>query len=336
MKTNTNLLSDLTAVIETIRRRIEAHGNSIAENETRTRQSLIDPLLIALGWDVSDPVQVTLEYKTEQGKQQRADYALLHGNHPVAVIEAKKLNVLLEKHHPQAVSYAYFGNIKYMLVTNGDEWQMYDLRKPAGMYWEQRLLMQINISNEPMHQIALKVLRLWNINLTSGHEPVEAATPMLANTTKPETVQPKNTPEIIKPSAKIVDANESDWIALSDKQIIRSGLKGSFQVMYDSQSKKVANQTKFLISIINDLLIDKELLTTSDCPIILNDRGDKYFIHSEPEHANGEEFTSPQRLNKDLFIDSAINLKTKIKTLRELLKQFGVDPASVQIRLDSK
>ena len=49
------LLDDLVGVIETLKERIAAHGAKPAENETRTRMALIDPLLQALGWDVSDP-----------------------------------------------------------------------------------------------------------------------------------------------------------------------------------------------------------------------------------------------------------------------------------------
>ena len=47
------LLDELIRVIETIENRIERHGNSLRENETRTRMALIDPLLSALGWDTA-------------------------------------------------------------------------------------------------------------------------------------------------------------------------------------------------------------------------------------------------------------------------------------------
>ena len=38
-------LDDLAATIETIKERIVGHRTSLAANETRTRQVLIDPLL---------------------------------------------------------------------------------------------------------------------------------------------------------------------------------------------------------------------------------------------------------------------------------------------------
>ena len=67
-------LDDLVARIELLQARIRSHKAALRENETRTRMALIDPLMHALGWDVSDPGVVTPEYKVSGGW---ADYALL-------------------------------------------------------------------------------------------------------------------------------------------------------------------------------------------------------------------------------------------------------------------
>ena len=97
-------LDDLVHVIETLQQRIKDHGDSLRQNETRTRMALIDPLLQALGWDVADPGLVTPEYSAGNG---RADYALLGGNgNPAAFIEAKHFGEPLERpqHTEQEVS----------------------------------------------------------------------------------------------------------------------------------------------------------------------------------------------------------------------------------------
>ena len=49
------LLDDLVTAIQTVQQRIRDHGTSLSQNEYRTRISLIDPVLNALEWDVSDP-----------------------------------------------------------------------------------------------------------------------------------------------------------------------------------------------------------------------------------------------------------------------------------------
>ena len=122
-------LDELAATIATIKERIDDHRTSLAANETRTRQVLIDPLLAALGWDVSDPNLVELEYSAGQG---RADYALLGEHGPVAVVEAKRLGEYLDdKHVMQVLNYANSQGIGYMVVCNGDEWRMYDVFQPS-------------------------------------------------------------------------------------------------------------------------------------------------------------------------------------------------------------
>ena len=56
------MLDDLVDVIETLQERIQTHSATLRANEIRTRTALIDPMLTALGWDVSDPALVTPEY----------------------------------------------------------------------------------------------------------------------------------------------------------------------------------------------------------------------------------------------------------------------------------
>ena len=74
--------------------RVDAHGEYIASLEVRTRYALIDPILQALGWNLSDPSQVELEHKTKpcQPNSPRVDYALLSTTgKPVILVEAKLL-----------------------------------------------------------------------------------------------------------------------------------------------------------------------------------------------------------------------------------------------------
>ena len=92
------LLEDLVGCIELLQERIRSYSAPLRENETRTRMALIDPLLRALDWDVSDPGVVTPEYRIKDGvKDGWADYALLRPDgSPAAAVEAKKLGEALE------------------------------------------------------------------------------------------------------------------------------------------------------------------------------------------------------------------------------------------------
>ena len=172
--TQSELLKPLVDAIETVKRRITEHGTSLRENETRTRVALIDPILRALGWDVSEPGSVTLEFDV-QGR--RADYALLRANNrPAATIEAKKLGEALATHRMQMLNYANASGVDYAGLTDGNHWELYDVFKRGEL--SERELLSVTIADAPSHESALKLLRLWQPNLASG-APVEAERPVL-------------------------------------------------------------------------------------------------------------------------------------------------------------
>ena len=170
------MLDDLQCVIAKLQKMIETRSDYLSEKETRTRQVLIDPLLQQLGWEVSDPDAVQLEYGIEK---KRADYALMSDGDPVAVIEAKGLRKpLTDTVTTQAHSYVNEEGIPYMIVTDGNRWEMYEVFKKAAL--KERLLMEFQLSKQPAHEIALQVLRIWKPNLASG-KPKKAMKPVLVS-----------------------------------------------------------------------------------------------------------------------------------------------------------
>ena len=74
------------------------------KHETSTRYMFIDPILRALGWDLSDPDECVVEYRVATGLRgtnegsRRTDYALLdaRGN-PAVLVEAKRIDVDTEE-----------------------------------------------------------------------------------------------------------------------------------------------------------------------------------------------------------------------------------------------
>ena len=175
-------LDDLQGVIEKLQQIIKVHRDYLSRHETRTRQVLIDPLLRELGWDVSDPAAVELEYSVKLvykvGKKW-ADYTLMFKDElmsdadskPVAVIEAKPLGSdLNDDKMMQALNYANRDAINYMIVTDGNKWEMYEVFKQAAL--EERLLMKLELSQKRLaHKNAMEALAMWKPNLTSK-EPV--------------------------------------------------------------------------------------------------------------------------------------------------------------------
>lgn len=158
------MLTDLVQTIETLQQRIVAHRSHIGDYESRTRVALIDPMLRALGWDVSDPGLVHIEPRTANGW---ADYALLGGDErPVVFVEAKKL---ADRDAPiqQTVGYAvteniqHRSNVRYCASTNGDRWEVYDIIA-------QESVISVSLSGEKAPKCALKLLGLWRDSLMDG------------------------------------------------------------------------------------------------------------------------------------------------------------------------
>lgn len=116
-------LSEFIALIERLRKCAETHKEYLANNEAATRACLVDPVLRILGWDVSDPEQVRVEYKVE-GKS--ADYALLRDGKPHILIEAKSLGAKIKEDFWQLAVYAARTGAALGVMTNGDEWVFLD------------------------------------------------------------------------------------------------------------------------------------------------------------------------------------------------------------------
>ena len=168
-------LDDLQEVIEKFKHMIDTHHDYLSGKERRTRQVLIDPLLNALGWDVSDPGAVYLEHN-------QMDYALMSDDNPVAVVEAKPLGKSLEtsKATSQSIAYAVENNIPYIVVTDGDKWKMYEVFKQQTL--EDRKLMEFQLSKDLSQDSALQALRIWKPNLATGRPNAKRCSPVLRTT----------------------------------------------------------------------------------------------------------------------------------------------------------
>ena len=102
-------------------------------NETATRYILIDPVLRALGWDIYDLDECSVEWPMPFGKPiGRADYVLgnSHGEN-IIVIEAKRLDVAVGG-EPRGFENKLAGYTRGMtngvaVLTNGLVWRLYEL-----------------------------------------------------------------------------------------------------------------------------------------------------------------------------------------------------------------
>ena len=165
----TDLLQPLTDAITIVRAAINKYDEKLSKDETKTRYILIDPILRALGWDVSILNDVEVEYPTLDRK--KVDYALLSSNQvPLVLVEAKRLNErLASKYTSQLLMYCVEAGARCGVLTDGNEWQMYDTLKikPLG---EKRTMYVVLTSHQPA-VAARHLLDLWKNFVRDEGEP---------------------------------------------------------------------------------------------------------------------------------------------------------------------
>ena len=325
-------LDDLVSVIETLQQRIISHRQSLQQNEIRTRTALIDPLLTALGWDVSDPAVVTPEYSVGEG---RADYAL-NGSEaiPAAMVEAKRLgHALNDEERMQMLNYANARGVRYAAVTDGNAWELYEVFKQAPL--EDRRLLIVRIVGSPAHELALQLLMLWRPNVASG-QPVEAVEPLIASAPVSQTAmtaaaEMSSIIEAPRPILSEPVSIEPGWVSLPDFNP-PGGSKPPAAIRFPDGSLQGIRRWNDILTAVATWLNASGKLTTSHMPVQSSPK--TYIVHTRPQHPTGNEFFLHREIpNASLVVNthgSAIQMR---KNSRTLLEHCHVDPATVQLQV---
>lgn len=121
---------DVDAIVE-IGRKIKDRELT-PDNEQATKQWLVMPVLVALGYNPFSS-DIVPEFNADVGvkKGEKVDYALQINNQPIALIECKQLDVQLNSKHVTQL-YRYFApsEVRIAILTNGDEyWFFTDSKK---------------------------------------------------------------------------------------------------------------------------------------------------------------------------------------------------------------
>ena len=315
-------LDDLVAWIELLRARIRSpHNAALRENETRTRMALIDPLMHALGWDVSDPGAVTPEYKVGSGW---ADYALLRPDgKPAATVEAKKLGEALASHRMQMLTYANASGIDYAGLTDGNHWELYDVFKRGQL--EERRMLKVSIANDPAHESALKLLLLWRPNLESGQQPVPANKPILRDARRP-TPKPAVVEEVPAPRPE-----SPDWVVLSEYNPPTGTPCPAAIRFWDGSERKLEHWYEILTFVVEKLYTEGQL-TDENIPVPSGSK--RHIVHTKSVHPTDKPFTSCKSIDgTPLFVEVHLSAPDIRQNSQNLLQSFGPNPVAVYLQV---
>ncbi|MCE2405394.1 MAG: hypothetical protein J4F43_09595 [Dehalococcoidia bacterium] len=280
---------------------------------------LIDPLLQVLGWDTSEPSLVTPEYNVS-GRW--ADYALLSGGQPAAIIEAKKLDESLESHRMQMLNYSNASGIQYAGLTDGNRWELYEVFKQAPL--EERRILDVSIATSPSHRSALQLLLLWRPNLASG-QPLPASVPLLSEPTQPVSVS--TVPKLAPP-----DLGQG-WASLSEF-VAQPGTKAPPHIRFPDGAQ---HENKFWVDVLAHTvqwLWKRGSLRTDNVPV--KSSGKRYIVNTVPQHPGGNHFNAPRQVaGTELSVEANISSQAAIANAKRLLTYCNEDASQVYLQLDN-
>ena len=305
------MLDAVVRTIDKLQQRIRAHRDEIGQYEHRTRASLIDPLLRALGWDVGDPAQVTLEKPIDA--LGRPDYALLgeKSGKPVLFIEAKKLAVK-EAPIEQLVAYVTGENLRsnykvsFGAWTNGDVWQVIDVVR-------QEVVAEARLSQDTAADCAFKLLGLWRDSLIDGslRTPVELHSKRRIDPSDQESKPPP------KRRAKRTGKGRSGTLA--DFDAATDGTPTSIAFPGET-ARPLRTQKELLVSVANYLIRTNQLTANNGA---LRSGHRRYLVHSSPEHPGGNAFKGGVELDNGLHLETSHPFPQTVKYAQKLLDHFG-------------
>ena len=157
-------MEELRQIIETVRERAELHRAVLEDSIPRTRMSLVEPVLRALGWDTGDPRQVWPDYTHpmkdgEDGSTRSVNLMLFMETAGTWV--AIEVIPLGSEPHPEAperrLQVCRKTNTPLAVVTNGTSWWFHTNPETAGEKQET----SVDLGKQPDHQAALGLMILW-------------------------------------------------------------------------------------------------------------------------------------------------------------------------------
>lgn len=180
VKQTTDVLSD---TIHKIRKRIlRLRDRKERIGEENTKAVLIDPILRALGWNVGELDEVCREYR-RKSRDNPVDYALFLLRKECLFIEAKALekDINDRKWILQTLSYATAVGVEWCVLTNGDEYRLYNSHAPVPA--DEKLFRKFRISEPSDNDYSLETLELiskekmgenilkvlWRAHFIDGH-----------------------------------------------------------------------------------------------------------------------------------------------------------------------
>ena len=317
-------LDNLNELVGKLKERIEQHKDVLRGNETATRYALIDPLLTALGWDLSDPGQVRTEYNPD-GDRRRSDYTMFTGGDkkkPQLVIEAKKLGTPISVEIiDQTITYCIREGIPHFVVTNGDDWEVYPTFREGHTRITEKRIVDFKLT-DTAETTVMNMLTLWRGNFESG-SPVVPVTPDRPASQQTENPAPQPAPEESPSSVQ-----RPNRVMPLDKFNPNKGDHPPAALLFPGGTEKEITNWYEFQTLVVEWLVDTDRLTATDCPV----EGPKggYLVSASPFHRNNKRFRAKKQVS-DVWIEAAKDGPNHVRTAKKILEARKIDCSDVRV-----
>ena len=339
------ILENLLTLVETLRKRVDDHGDALRQSEALTRYVLIDPLLRELGWNTEDPNMVRPEFRLQNASGHRtADYALLNNGKPVMMLEAKKLDTNLQDDAvEQGIIYCLQEGTGYFSVTDGRRWEIYATHIKVPI--DDKRLISFDLKTNSTPKVCLKALALWRPSVISGHVQV-GQTPIVGlgdeqtSTTESQPIQgttvqaPGDENEGVSLSTmgsgqSVPTQDEQGWQPLSELNLQSGGPKPT-EISFPNNTTVSIETWKDMMDKAVHWLIENKKLNENDCPI--RPKGySRCLVNTSPKHLDGKNFTSPKQIGT-FYIETNYGGRYIIPPVKAIIQYVGQDPAQFKVR----
>lgn len=224
-------------------------------DEAKTKQYIIEPILLALNWDLYDPNIVVPEYTIEiaSRKGEKVDYLLQKSpssrNNSV-IIEAKPVREkLTKKHLHQLAGYYPHSEAKLAILTNGYEWMFYsDFAKNNILDSEPFLDINLdNIIEDNQSKLLFETLNYKKLDIDT-------------------LLQFGERKKVKEQFSKLL----KDQLEDPDEEIIRILIK-KYNKTYSENHRLTKQNIDFFKSLFRSIMIDNGLINSQTLPIIIPD-----------------------------------------------------------------
>lgn len=197
-----------------------------------------------------------------------------------------------------ARNYANSRGIPYMIITNGDDWRMYEVF--ASKLIEDRVIVEFSVARTSAYVCALRGLSMWRSSLSFGNEPIVA----------------KLFGRLSLRDAKAHEYNKDTW--RKGMILFPDGKSVSFTAGVDVLRESVR------------WLAENERLGPQTDPIRHPRKPNRYVFSSESLHPTGKGFRNPEKIT-GIHIEKDFDIHSHLVGTNTLLEHCGVDPGFVRI-----